>query len=171
MKKLLGSKSAILLMGALSILFIIFLIASLGGIEFKLAKPFAYLQETQALSPGGLPTWNGFGLVIIIFAGLMIILYFLLPPDQRKKFLRACSDRYHPCLPPLKIQPGAKIATTARNPRGRPHHPCARPNRNTRTSRHPVSIHPATGLFMDCLPCGSGLFIGCCMCLGVAGMA
>jgi hypothetical protein len=87
MKKILGSKTAILILGGLSLLVIIYIIASLSGLELKPAKPFAYIPEAEAISPGGLPTWNCFGIVIIIFAGVLIILFFLLPPDQRKKYL------------------------------------------------------------------------------------
>ena len=89
MKRLFGSKTAILILGGLSILVIVYLIASLGGLVLKLAKPFAYVQETEAIPPGGLPTWNGFVFVAVFMAALLIILYFLLPPDQRKKFLWA----------------------------------------------------------------------------------
>jgi len=88
MKKFLGSKNAILILGGLSILVIIYLIASLGGLELKPAKPFIYAQETKAISPGGLPAWNGF-IIIVYFIALLIIIFLFLPPDQRKKFLRA----------------------------------------------------------------------------------
>ena len=87
MRKFLGSKIAILVSGGLAILVIIFLIASLGSLEFKPAKSFAYIQENAPNSPGGLPSWNGFVYVIVIFFALLIILIILLPPDQRKKFL------------------------------------------------------------------------------------
>ena len=87
MRKFLGSKTAILVLGGLSILVIIFLIASLGGLEFKPAKPFAYIQENTPSSPGGLPSWNGLVYVIVIIVVLLIVLIILLPPDQRKKLL------------------------------------------------------------------------------------
>ncbi|MCX6035645.1 MAG: DUF4129 domain-containing protein [Chloroflexi bacterium] len=89
MRKFVGSKTVILILGGLSILVIIYLIASLGGLELKPAKPFAYLQETEAVSPAGLPAWNYLGLLIVFFGVFLIILYFLLPPDQRKRFLWA----------------------------------------------------------------------------------
>jgi hypothetical protein len=89
MKKFLGSKTAILILGGLSILVIIYLIASLGSLELKPAKPFIYTEENKAIPPGGLPAWNGFVFVIVFFVALLIIIFFLLPPDQRKKYLWA----------------------------------------------------------------------------------
>ena len=89
MKKFLGDKTAILILGGLSVLVVIYLIASLGGLELKPAKPFAYLQDTPAISPGGLPSWNGLFYAIGFFAVVLIILFFLLPREQRKKFLQA----------------------------------------------------------------------------------
>lgn len=88
MKKILGSKTAILFLGGLCILVVIFLIASLGGLELKPAKPFAYIHEDAPSKPGGLPAWNGFGYLIVFFVALLVALYFLLPPDQRKKYLQ-----------------------------------------------------------------------------------
>lgn len=87
MRKLLGSKIAILILGGISILVIFFLIASLGGLEFKPAKPFAYIQENVPNSLGGPPSWNGFAYVIAILIALVSVLIILLPPDQRKKLL------------------------------------------------------------------------------------
>jgi hypothetical protein len=89
MKKFFASKTAMLILGGLSILVIIYLIASLGGLELKPAKPFAYIQKTEAIPLAGLPTWNGLLFVVVFFAVLLIVLYFLLSPGQRKKFLRA----------------------------------------------------------------------------------
>jgi len=89
MKKSLGSKTAIRILGGISILVIIYLIASLGSLELKPAKPFTYVQETEVIPPGGLPAWNGFVFVIVFIVALLIILFFLLPPDHRKKFLWA----------------------------------------------------------------------------------
>jgi len=89
MKNSLGSKTAILVLGGLSILVIIYLIASLGGLELKPAQPFAYVQETETVSSAGIPTWKYLGLVIVVYVVMAIVLYFLLPPDQRKRFLRA----------------------------------------------------------------------------------
>ena len=89
MKRFFESKTVILILGVLSILVIIYLIASLGSLDLKPAKPFTYLQEFPALSPGWVPTWNGYVYVYIIFVALIIILFFLLPADLRKKYLRA----------------------------------------------------------------------------------
>lgn len=89
MRKIFGSKTVILILGGLSILVIIYLIASLGSLELKPAKPFAYLKETEAVSTTGLPAWNYLWLVIVFLGVFLIILYFLLPPDQRKRFLWA----------------------------------------------------------------------------------
>jgi hypothetical protein len=87
MRKFLGSRTAILIMGGLSILVIVFLIASLGGLELKPAKPFSYIRENTPSSPGGLPSWNGLVYAIVIIIALLIVLIILLPPDQRKKVL------------------------------------------------------------------------------------
>ncbi len=87
MRKFLGSKTAVLIFGGVSILFIIILIASLGGLEFKPAKPFAYVQERASSPPGSLPSWNGFAFLIAGFLVLFVLLIILLPSDQRKKFL------------------------------------------------------------------------------------
>jgi hypothetical protein len=87
MKKFLGSKTAILIMGGLSILVIIFLIASLGSLVLKPARPFTVIQETKETLPGNPPTWNGIGYLISFLVALIIILTFFLPPDLRKKFL------------------------------------------------------------------------------------
>ena len=89
MKKELESKIVVLILGGLSIPVLIYLIASLGSLELKLAKPFAFLQESKAISLGGLPSWNGFIYVIILFIALMIILYIFLPRELKRKFLRA----------------------------------------------------------------------------------
>jgi hypothetical protein len=88
MKKILDTKTAILVLGGLSIPVLIYLIASLGGLELKPAKPFAYVQDTNAVSPGGLPSWNGLAFVIVFFVASMIILYLFLPPEMKKKFLK-----------------------------------------------------------------------------------
>lgn len=87
MKKFLGSKTAILILGVFSLLVIFYLIASLGGLELKSAEPFAYIQAKGALSPGELPSWNGLGFVIVFFVVVLVVIFFLLPPEQRKKFL------------------------------------------------------------------------------------
>jgi len=87
MKKFFGSKTAILIMGGLSILVIIFLIASLGDLVLKPARPFTFFQETKETLPGSPPTWNGIGYLIFFLVALVIILTFFLPPDLRKKFL------------------------------------------------------------------------------------
>jgi hypothetical protein len=88
MRKFFAGKTAILILGGLSLLVIFYLIASLGGLELKPAKPFAYIQETAPVSPGSLPGWNGFVFVIIFIIAFLIILYFLMPRDLRKKFLQ-----------------------------------------------------------------------------------
>jgi LPXTG-motif cell wall-anchored protein len=87
MRKFLGSRTAILILGGISILVVIFLIASLGSLELKPAKPFTVVQESKPLSPGSIPAWNGLIFAIVIFLVLLIVLIILLPPDQRKKFL------------------------------------------------------------------------------------
>ena len=89
MKKLIGNKTAILILGGISILVVIYLVASLGSLELKPATPFAYIQDTAKTAPGGLPTWNGLFIIIPVFAVLLLILFMFLNPEQRKKFLQA----------------------------------------------------------------------------------
>lgn len=89
-KKFLGSKAAILVLSGLSILVIIYLIASLGSLDLGSAKPFIIVQETEALTSAKPPVWNSLGLVIAVYCVfLLIILYFLLAPEKRKKYFRA----------------------------------------------------------------------------------
>ena len=88
MKKFLGSKTAVLVLGLFSLLIIFYLTASLGGLELKAAKPFSYGQPTRVNTPGDLPPWNGFAIVIMVFTVVLVIMVFLLPPEQRKKFLQ-----------------------------------------------------------------------------------
>jgi hypothetical protein len=88
MKKIPGSKTAILILGGLSTLVIVYLIASMGNLELKAAIPFAVVQEPNTLSPVGQPTWNGIGYLFVFFLTLVVILYFFLPANQRKKYLR-----------------------------------------------------------------------------------
>jgi hypothetical protein len=87
MKIFLGNKSSVLILGVLSILLVIILTSSLGGFKFKQARSFAYAQENEALQPGGLPEWNGFVFILVFFEALLVIMFFLLPSDQRKKYL------------------------------------------------------------------------------------
>ncbi len=87
MRKFLGSRTAILIFGGLLLLVIILLIASLGGLELKPAKPFVNVKESAPISPVGIPSWNGFVYLIGIVLALLILLIILLPADQRKKHL------------------------------------------------------------------------------------
>ncbi len=89
MKRFFGGKTAILLLGGLSILVIIYLITSLGSLELKPARPFTYIQETEYIPPGSPPAWNGLVYVSVFFAVLLVIIFFLLTPEQRKKYIRA----------------------------------------------------------------------------------
>jgi hypothetical protein len=87
MRKFLGSKIAIQVIGMLSVLVIIYMIASLDALQLKPARPFAVVQETNVAAPGEMPSWKGLGFVIVIFAVLMVVLFYFLSPEQRKKFL------------------------------------------------------------------------------------
>jgi hypothetical protein len=89
MKKTLGSRTTILILGGLSILVIFYMIASLGGLELRPSRPFAYAQEIQPLAPGEPPSWNGIGYLAIFFVLVLVVIFFLLPPEHRKKYLRA----------------------------------------------------------------------------------
>ncbi len=87
MKKLLGRKPAILILGGLCVLVILYMVASLGSLQLKPAKPFAYIQETTPQFPASPQSWNGLALIVILLFVLIVVLFILLPPDQRKKFL------------------------------------------------------------------------------------
>ncbi len=87
MKKRLGRKPAILILGGLCVLVILYMVASLGSLQLKPAKPFAYIQESTPQSPASPQSWNGLALTVIVFFVLLIVLFIFLPPDQRKKFL------------------------------------------------------------------------------------
>jgi hypothetical protein len=87
MKNFFGGKTSFLILGILAILAIMYLIASLGGLEFQPARPFLHAQESEAIAPAELPAWNGIGFVVVFFIAFLVILFFLLPPDQRKRFL------------------------------------------------------------------------------------
>jgi len=90
MKKLSG-KAFILLVGGVSILVLVILVASLGSLAFKPAIPFAYdlgnAQRTVPL-PEQPPSWNSLIYVAIFLGTVLAVIFFLLPPDLRKKFLR-----------------------------------------------------------------------------------
>jgi hypothetical protein len=89
MKRILGSKPFILIVGVISILALVYLAASLSGLEFKPGTPFAYVRETNSTAPGSIPSLNPFAYVIAFIAIGLVVMFFLLPPDQRKKFLWA----------------------------------------------------------------------------------
>jgi hypothetical protein len=89
MKKIPGNKAKTLVLGGLLLLVFFILVASLGQLQFKPANPFTYEQSSGA-SPSVIPPiWNGSVYVIIFLAGILIILFILLPSDQRKKYLIA----------------------------------------------------------------------------------
>jgi hypothetical protein len=83
----LNGKTAILILGGISILVIIFLIASLGGLTFKPAEPFTLIRVNATDSLGNPPAWHAFVYIIPIMIALLIGLVIILPPDQRKKLL------------------------------------------------------------------------------------
>jgi hypothetical protein len=88
MKKLFESKTSALIQGGLSLLVILLLVASLDGLKFKPAEPFAFEQTGNTFSTGEIPSWNGFIIVIAVLVISLIILFILLPSQHRKKFLR-----------------------------------------------------------------------------------
>jgi len=87
MKKPFGSKISILILGGISILVLIYLIASLSGLVLQPAKPFAYIENSVDIPIGARPNWNGLIYLIYIAVALLVVLFFLLPPDQKKKLL------------------------------------------------------------------------------------
>ena len=84
MKHIPSNKTKILILGGLSILLLFLLVASLGHLQFKPAKAFAYKQSSGSAQQVIQPTWNGLVYMIIFMAGVLIILFILLPSDQRK---------------------------------------------------------------------------------------
>jgi hypothetical protein len=83
-----SNKIIILVVGVISILFLVILIAGMGNLVFKPAVPFAYRVEARAvLDPGQPPSWNSFIYFVIILAIILVAIFFLLPPDLRKKYL------------------------------------------------------------------------------------
>lgn len=82
-----NKKPQIQTLGVMSLLVILYLVASLGSLRLEPATPFAYSQESKATPLSQPPTWNGIGWVVIIFILLIVVLIILLPPDQRKKLL------------------------------------------------------------------------------------
>jgi hypothetical protein len=83
-----GNKTFVLIVGGVSILIIMVLIAGLGNLAFKPAVPFAYRVESPAaIDPGEPPSWNSFIYVIVVIAIVLVVIFFLLPPDLRKKYL------------------------------------------------------------------------------------
>jgi hypothetical protein len=88
MRQYLGRKEVILGVGALSILVMGFLIASLGNLELQPARQFAYARPTSPLTPWQSPAWNWIGAVIVLFIAFVVLVVILLPREQRKKFIR-----------------------------------------------------------------------------------
>jgi hypothetical protein len=91
MKKYLGSKTSVLILGAISILVLIYLIASLSGLILQPAKPFAYIENSVDIPIGTRPNWNGLIYFIYVAVALLVVLFFLLPSDQKKKYLLGLS--------------------------------------------------------------------------------
>ena len=89
MKNHSGNQVKILVLGGLSLLVLFILVASLGQLQFKPARAFAYEQSSGASPQVTPPTWNGSVFLIIFIAGVLIVLLVLLPSDLRKKYLIA----------------------------------------------------------------------------------
>jgi hypothetical protein len=89
MKNHSGNQVKILVLGGLSLLVLFILVASLGQLQFKPARAFAYEQSSGASPQVIPPIWNGSVFVIIFMGGVLIILLILLPSDLRKKYLIA----------------------------------------------------------------------------------
>lgn len=80
-------KIFVVIMGGISLLVLIYLITSLGGLTLQPAKPFAYIENSKDISIALHPNWNGLIYIIYFAVALLVVLFFLLPPDQRKKLL------------------------------------------------------------------------------------
>jgi hypothetical protein len=80
-------KILVVILGGISLLVLIYLIASLGGLILQPAKPFAYIENSKDISIALHPNWNGLIYIFYIVAALLVVLIFLLPPDQRKRLL------------------------------------------------------------------------------------
>jgi hypothetical protein len=82
-----GNKTKMLVLAGLVTLVLLLLVSSLGSLQFKPAKAFAYEQSSGSVPPVLPPSWNGLVYVIIFVAVVLIILFVLLPSDLRKKYL------------------------------------------------------------------------------------
>jgi hypothetical protein len=86
MKKLFGSKTFILVLGGICVLALIFLAAAVSGLNLKPGTPFAYAAENQSTDPGEMPDLNPL-LCFVPVVLVVVVIFFLLPKDQRKKYL------------------------------------------------------------------------------------
>jgi hypothetical protein len=80
-------KILVVILGGISLLVLIYLIASLGGLILQPAKPFAYIENSKDISIALRPNWNGLIYIFYIVVALLVVLFFLLPPDQKKRLL------------------------------------------------------------------------------------
>jgi hypothetical protein len=87
MKRLFESKPFILIVGGISILALVYLAASLSGLEFKPGTPFVYRSEYKSGASGPDIFLNPFVYVAVLFIIGLLVMFFILPPDQRKKTL------------------------------------------------------------------------------------
>jgi hypothetical protein len=87
MKKFFGSRTTILTLGFLSVLAFLFLIASLGSLEFKPGVPFFVRQPPVSAPPAVPPSWNTLIYLVILFIAIVVAIFILLPPQQKKRFL------------------------------------------------------------------------------------
>ena len=91
MKKILGNKYFILTLGVICVLALIILAAGISSLEFKPGIPFAYVADNQGSSPGEMPDFNPLMCFVPVLLALVVV-YLLLPKDQRKKYLWALAQ-------------------------------------------------------------------------------
>jgi len=87
MRKFLAGRKSVLIIGLLSLLALVFLVSSLASLVFKPAVPFAIEEKTSTRTISTQPLKFPYLLVLFAFAVLIVVLFFLLPKEQRRRFL------------------------------------------------------------------------------------
>jgi hypothetical protein len=88
MRKLLRNKTVLLILGSISLLALVAVLAGLNTLTFKPGHPFVF-DQTSDFSPGDSrqPTGLPFYIFLILIIGVLTGFFFLLPKDARKRYL------------------------------------------------------------------------------------
>lgn len=91
MKRLLNHRNTTLFLGAIAILLLALLAASLDSMDFQKGKPFSYLEKVEESAPP--PEMPGMGWIYFIVIGIYIIVMFFIlfyaPKNKRRKIILA----------------------------------------------------------------------------------